>query len=144
MPNAALAALPVTDWLPGSTLPALPGYYEVRNNRSLPACHHWRLVGKNQRYWDGSIWLCWKDGPASVFGRHETHEWRGQRRWVLVRQGRADLPAGGLINPCLVSTRQRGALWTHLPVHARPFKTLRAAERFAARYPRLRLTAVLA
>jgi len=66
-----------TAWFPGSTLPVRAGYYEVRNNRYMDGRHRGRLFGSRKRYFTGRIWLTEKQGHLSIFGSHDSHEWRG-------------------------------------------------------------------
>lgn len=113
----------VTDWYGHDVKPVHVGAYEVLDNHN---------GYETTRYWDGAAWRMRKGGNVSYFGGHHTHQWRGRRMWVL---------------------RERNGLYlTGLrPVHtfkldlafARPFKTERQAQRFAARYAYLGLTAVL-
>lgn len=63
--------------------PALPGWYEVRNNGAWP--RRMRLVsgfvwGRQMRLWDGARWCAgWSDEITSIMGRHCSHEWRGMK-----------------------------------------------------------------
>jgi hypothetical protein len=130
--------LPQTDWFRANAFhPALPGYYKVRGGAHLPFRSPLRLVGVDLRFWNGSVWLTWERGLQSVFGRHASHEWCGQRRWVLRR-------LSGGEDAFLISARPGMHAWTRLAVEARPFPTERQARRFSDRHPRLGLTAVLA
>lgn len=112
----------VTNWYGHDQNPVHVGAYEVRDNYN---------GYETTRYWDGVAWRMRKNGNVSFFGAPE-HQWRGRRMWVLVDRN--------------------GLYLTGLrPVHtfkldlafARPFKTERQAQRFAARYSHLGLTAVL-
>lgn len=137
MVAAAKKAEPVlvTGWYGHDQVPVHVGAYEVRN--SAPTHYTNALVGGcvnsvKLRWWDGVNWMTEKGGVKSIMGRHHSHQWRGRRMWVLVDRN--------------------GLYLTGLrPVHtfkldmafARPFKTERQAQRFAARYSHLGLTAVL-
>lgn len=111
----------VTDWYGHDVKPMHVGAYE---------CDMVEEVA--MRWWDGKRWLVSQNGSGSCMGYDIRHQWRGRRMWVL---------------------RERNGLYlTGLrPVHtfkldlafARPFKTERQAQRFAARYAHLGLTAVL-
>jgi len=85
MEKALGVVAPLTDWYPASVLPVREGFYEVRNNRVLGSRSKAKLVGRKTRYWTGSMWLTQVDGQSSIFGKHDSHEWRGVRRWVLVQ-----------------------------------------------------------
>lgn len=78
--------IPRTPWFDASVKPARPGLYEVRHDpatRPGPRSHK-RLRGGPWRYWDGTEWRAgWipfanlsKTWP-SIFGSHESHQWRG-------------------------------------------------------------------
>lgn len=119
-------ALPKTDWFRADLYhPALPGTYQI----SHPG------FGLGWATWDGERWA--DDNDAHFRAEGSQYLWRGQHRWVLVRQTGAG-PA------FLIAARRGFNSWTDLPVQARPFLTQREASRFAARHQRLRLTAVLA
>lgn len=132
----------VTDWYEHNQKPVHVGAYEVRN--SVPAHYTNQLVGKKTRWWNGLAWLTEEGGSPSVMGRHHSHQWRGRRMWVLVRFADPFMSAmaGEPIDTYLISARPRHAKWGGLS-GARPFKTERQAQRFAARYSHLGLTAVL-
>lgn len=139
MVAAAKKAEPVlvTGWYPGDTHPVREGLYE-RNF----------IDGVFKQWWDGAHWYGWHNGRAhdKPHWRQASSyvTWRGRRMWVLVR--RADPPVSwidwALVDDYLISARPRIAKFGDLS-SARPFKTERAAQRFAARYSHLGLTAVL-
>lgn len=127
----------VTDWYGHDQKPVHVGAYEIRE---VP--EYQEALGT--RWWNGTCWLVREGGSESYFGAHHSHQWRGQRMWVLVR--RADPPMSSmdwaLVDDYLISARPRSAKFGDL-AFARPFKTERQAQRFAARYSHLGLTAVL-
>lgn len=122
---------PVTAWFRADAFhPALPGYYEVRNNRPLSPRSFMCLFG-SRRYWDGARWLTNAGGVSSIFGRHDSHEWRGRRRWVLRS---AATVLGGLY---FVGTKPGGLFIVNSnPMTARTFdskaKAAAAARRLAS------------
>jgi len=138
---------PVTDWFRGDAFhPALPGYYEVRNNTRMHHRSKHLLVGKNQRYWDGFRWLTWEGGHLSVFGAHKTHEWRGVRMWVVATDKCSICP--GVRTHVQKIARRKTIHLHHNPLEAMAFATKRAADDYIGRHPRhaleYDLTAVLA
>lgn len=136
---------PVTDWFRADTYhPVQPGYYDVGFDRGCGTIE----VSEMRRYWNGVMWL--NNGPHGdrsnlLRGFDTSVFWRGIRRWVLVRKAQPDraTQGGQLADVYLVSARPRAAKLSRLLVEARHFKSEAAAQRFAARYPRLGLTAVL-
>lgn len=93
-----------TQWFDATAdCPLRPGPYEVRNSRPLHHNSKALLRGPRVRYWDGkewyAIWVYSKIGDRhqlglpllpTVFGTHETHQWRGLTR----RVGRLDIMNG--------------------------------------------------
>lgn len=66
-----------TPWYPHTVKPVRIGWYEVGHTRPVGAMHHLRLTGV-RRYWDGTHWKAgWLNDQISIFGQHETHQWRG-------------------------------------------------------------------
>lgn len=139
--------MPITYWYGHDQKPVHVGAYEVRNSGKA----HYRKVlvagcinGRMMRWWDGHQWLTEQGGSPSIMGSDRTHQWRGQRMWVLVRHADPFMSAlaGVPVDAYLISARPRYAKWGGL-AGARPFKTERQAQRFAARYSHLGLTAVL-
>lgn len=63
-----------TAWFGSDVAPVRIGYYEVRGPEHWNSRGH--LIGRPFRYWNGSSWRAWKDGPISIFGSHMKHEWR--------------------------------------------------------------------
>lgn len=124
---------PVTDWYDGSTNPERPGMYERVFVDGIIR-HHWD--GKVWAYREGAVPHCRQVGDYPM--------WRGARMWVLVRIGDPFISAlaGQPVDVYLVSARPRSAKFGGL-IGARPFLTQRQAERFAARFKHLGLTAVL-
>lgn len=87
--NTAQKKIEFTPWYPRGAKPRRKGYYEVRNSRLV----HWRhtLVGRPTRYWDGSNWRIDKGDRISIFGRHDSHQWRGlisPMKWDTFREKR--------------------------------------------------------
>lgn len=72
----------LTDWFPANAInPARIGYYEVGHSKPMHHSSSFRLTGYPTRYWNGKNWIAWGvDGKVSIFGRHETHQWRGLAR----------------------------------------------------------------
>lgn len=130
MPQQPAPALPVTDWFRVDAFrPAAAGYFEVLSSDGISPL---------LRYWDGSVWRNSVGGSASLLMSRGTDIcFRGESRWVLRCQD-------GATSHYCVEARRAGARWSPHPGAARPFKSQAAAVRFAARYPRLRLTPVLA
>lgn len=124
--------------------PTAIGQFEVRNSVPLYRRNKFALVGSKYRWWDGERWLTEKGGRPSIFGTHGTHEFRGIRRWVLAQKASPIISALARrpVDAYLISARPRSANFGAM-VQARPFKTEQAAQRFAARYAHLGLTAVL-
>lgn len=123
--------LQLTDWYPADVKPVRKGVYET-------IFTDWKGIVSNAGYslWDGNLWSFTEASPQANFseGAVLSKEWRGVRRWVLV----TNRP----ICKYLFSARPGIATFWSLE-KARPFKTQRAAERFAARYKHLDLVAVL-
>lgn len=136
----------ITDWIPFATPPVRVGVYEVRSVASGTHGKVWRAE------FDGKQWRQAEHTPPLKPGALMDHAmaypekylWRGVRRWVL--QGPADnlltRIAGEPVDVFLEDARPRSAKWNGL-ANARPFKSEAAAQRFAARYHQLGLTAVL-
>lgn len=119
----------VTDWYGHDVKPVHVGVYE----RDIIG-----LEGPHYSYWDGKTWSAFMQTIAEAFSLkhvpslYQQYQWRGRRMWVLVR-------FGGLF---LIYARPRVSEYGPLSM-ARTFKTERHAQRFAARYSHLGLTAVL-
>lgn len=123
----------VTEWFGGSTHPPRPGMYD-------------RLFvdGICRQHWDGKVWSA-REGSVPHWRQVGDYPmWRGARMWVLVRIADPFISAlaGQAVDVYLNSARPRSAKFGGL-IGARPFLTQRQAERFAARYKHLGLTAVL-
>lgn len=66
-----------TNWYPSSVKPVREGIYEVGHSYSLHWNHKKFLIG-SARYFDGENWMAgWNDDVISIFGSHESHQWRG-------------------------------------------------------------------
>lgn len=70
----------VTEWFENDVSPVYHGYYEVRNSGVWTRRN--KLVsgfvnGRQCRYWDGETWLTEEFGSKSIFGRCNSHQWRG-------------------------------------------------------------------
>lgn len=129
---------PVTEWFRADQLhPALVGYYRVRSSRVLSVHSRFRLTGPDLRYWDGARWLTMANGVPSVFGRHDSHEWCGLRRWVL------SCRIAGVVQ-YLVVAKDDGTRWSTAAVDARPFASEVHALAYAKRCPNYPLSAILA
>lgn len=124
----------LTDWIPCTTPPVRDGVYEITGTSYIGLMKPFRMAYTNGEWlrMDGNVFL----GGAEI----TKWSWRGVRRWVLVRKAHPIFdPARGY----LVEARPRSALFGELGVLTRPFLTEAAAKRFANRYSRLGLTAVL-
>lgn len=64
-----------TPWFSRGARPSRIGFYEVRNSYRT----HWRhaLTGYPTRYWDGANWRVGEGDRISIFGKHDSHQWRG-------------------------------------------------------------------
>lgn len=111
----------VTNWYHGSTSPVRVGYYERHFSDGIFA-----------QWWDGEFWLTKEGGIRHWRQVGDYPTWRGRRVWVLIDRSGCYLTG---LRP--VHTLKRDL------ADARPFKTERAAERFAASHSSLNLTAVL-
>lgn len=125
------AAELVTDWIPCTTPPVRGGDYDFRLRAGQIMFN-----GEPQRgeVRDGK-WFSILDGGElyAINGEHQhAYEWRGVRRWVLV------MPGGAYLHSARPKMAKIGDLFL-----ARPFLTEAKAQRFADRYSRLGLTAVL-
>lgn len=70
-----------TEWFPHDVRPEYPGYYEVRNSVYTDNRHSAHLTGSPFRYWTGELWTSYQGDPTpSIFGRFETHQWRGLKK----------------------------------------------------------------
>jgi hypothetical protein len=139
----------LTDWIPCTTPPVREGVYDFQYIGGL-GFGPYPVRGM---FKDGK-WLGYDDRHTKhgetldrLQGLNESpaeYQWRGGRRWVL--QGPVanmlSLIARETVYIYLEDARPRSAKWNSL-AKARPFLTEAAAQRFATRYPRLGLTAVL-
>lgn len=68
----------LTPWFSGNVKPARVGFYEVGHSRPLHHNNRLHLTGYPTRFWNGYNWITDDlfDKP-SIFGKHETHQWRG-------------------------------------------------------------------
>ena len=131
----------VTDWYGHDVKPVHVGVYE----RDIIG-----LEGPHYSYWDGKTWSAFMQTIAEAFSLkhvpslYQQYQWRGRRMWVLVEERNPLVSSitSETIKSYLVSARPRCSKFGPLE-SARPFKTERAAQRFAARYSHLGLTAVL-
>lgn len=148
---AAPAPELVTDWIPCTTPPVRDGDYEFTYtgpNHIKP--HPIRCLFENGKwYMVPPAKGPYKDRPDTRLERIEAlpneYHWRGVRRWVLVRKADPLLTAlnqGEPVDAYLADARPRSAKFNGM-AGARPFRTEAAAQRFADRYSRLGLTAVL-
>ena len=140
MVAAAKKAEPVlvTGWYGHDQVPVHVGAYEVRNNPEVAAPNIMTFGNSGDvfvRWWDGDKWLMNVGGGVSIMDLHPSHQWRGRRMWVLAIEN-------CLGTRYLTHARPKSQKFGSLNF-ARPFKTERAAQRFAARYSHLGLTAVL-
>ena len=72
-----------TDWFPGRIIPVRPGLYEVRHDPETMPHHNsrHRLTIAPRRLWDGKAWRAgWLNELVSIFGTHESHQWRGRAK----------------------------------------------------------------
>ena len=133
----------VTDWIPCTTPPVRDGVYELRLTQLAPEAGEIRgELKRGKFYFDDAKSPCPMDGVNTCPG---DWQWRGTRRWVLVRKADPLLTAlnqGEPVDAYLADARPRSAKFSGL-AGARPFRDQADAERFAARYSRLGLTAVL-
>jgi len=87
----------LTDWFPASMQPVRPGVYEVGHDPCTaphPRSRH-RLTG-SRRLWDGHTWRAgWLNEQVSIFGTHQSHQWRG----IFRPNVRAKLPAAAATKP---------------------------------------------
>lgn len=131
----------VTDWIPCTTPPVRDGVYECQPvDRDFD---HIRLEFSSGSWRIISGFLA----GVSIAGPNldpKCFQWRGVRRWVLQRpaDNRLSLISHEPITIYLHASRPRSTKWSGLE-KARPFKTEKAAQRFADSRPRLKLTAVL-
>lgn len=114
----------VTDWYGHDVKPVHVGAYECDMVEEVV-----------MRWWDGHYWRISEKGGKSCMGFHRHHQWRGRRMWVLTIEN-------CLGTRYLTHARPKSQKFGSLNF-ARPFKTERQAQRFAARYSHLGLTAVL-
>lgn len=133
----------VTDWIPCTTPPVRDGDYDFRLRAGQMLANGEAKRGEFR----GGKWFSIDDGDelyAINYKHAHAYEWRGVRRWVL--QGPADnllsLIARQPVTIYLHAARPRSSNFGGL-AKARPFKTEAAAQRFADRHQRLKLTAVL-
>lgn len=137
------AAELVTDWIPCTTPPVRDGDYDIQLFGDEKLRLRVEFVNGVWRYISGCLTGTPLVGPG-IDG--ECWHWRGVRRWVLVRKADPLMTAlnqGEPVDVYLISARPRSAAFGGLGSRTRPFKTEAAAQRFADRYSRLGLTAVL-
>lgn len=66
-----------TPWFNRDVDPVHIGPYEVRNNPDIPCPEKLKLTEAQHRFWDGKDWRTWKGDELSIFGQHDSHQWRG-------------------------------------------------------------------